>query len=261
MSWYHGRTVLITGASGGIGEAMARQLAAPGVTLLLSARSEAALDRLAEALRQQGAEAHVFPQDLAQPEGARALYRSVEEAGLTVDVLVNNAGFGTQGLFQENDLETYEEMLTLNVTALVSLTRLCLPGMLARGSGGVLNVASTAAFTPVPRFAVYAASKSFVKEFSQALHEELRGSGVHVTCLAPGPTATGFFDRAALSGVPGGRAAATPEDVARDGIEALARNRRVKVSGLVNRLSALAAGLAPTALTLKAARRMMEGMR
>ncbi len=259
MRSYHSRTVLVTGASGGIGEAAARQLARGGARLLLTARSEDALERLADELRRLGADAEVLAHDLGTPGAAHTLYERVTEAGHTVDVLVNNAGFGKLGAFAEGDAEVYEQMVTLNVTNLVALTRLCLPGMLRRGTGGVLNVASTAAFQPVPSFAVYAASKAFVKSFTEALHAEVEGSGVAVTCLCPGPTSTGFFDRADMSGVPGGRPPETPEKVARVGLEALLENERLVVSGLTNKVTAVAARFVPTKAILAVGKRLMQG--
>jgi len=258
MDWYRNRTVLITGASSGIGEAMARLLAPAGATLLLTARSADKLDGLAEVARQRGARAEAFPLDLAEPGAAHTLFERVEAAGHAVDVVVNNAGYALHGPVASHDARAYEDMLTLNVTNLVALTRLALPGMLARRSGGVLNVASTAAYQPVPHLAAYAASKAFVKAFTEALHAELRGTGVHATCLSPGPTETGFFDRAEMAAAPGGLAGASPERVARDGLAALAVNRRAKVSGRRNALIAFSSRFAPTAVVLRVGERLMR---
>jgi uncharacterized protein len=259
MDWYRNHTVLITGASGGIGEAMARLLApTPGVTLLLTARSGARLDRLAEEFRQRGARVETFPLDLARAGAAHALFEQVETAGHAVDVLVNNAGYGLGGAVVEQEAEAYEDMLTLNVTNLVALTRLVLPGMLARGRGGVLNVASTAGYQPIPYLAVYAASKAFVRAFTSGLHAELRDTGVHATCLAPGPTDTRFLERADMSAMPSGFASASPERVARDGLRALAANRRMKVSGRWNGAVALAAHFTPTRIVLRVGARLMQ---
>lgn len=258
MTSYHGRTVLVTGASSGIGEAAARQLARDGAHLLLTARSEERLHELAEEFGHLGAEAHVFAHDLGEPGAAEALYDRITEAGHEVDVLINNAGFGKLGGFEDSEAATYEGMITLNVTNLVGLTRRFLPAMTRRGSGGILNVASTAGFQPVPNFAVYAATKAFVLSFSQALHAEVEGTGVAVTCLSPGPTSTGFFDRADMDGVPGGREAETPEKVARLGLEALLANERSVISGTRNAVMALATRFAPTKLVLEVGKRMMQ---
>ena len=258
MKSYHSRTVLITGASSGIGEAMARQLARDGAHLLLTARSEEQLERLADEFRGIGAQAEVFAHDLGEPGAAQTLYERITEAGHSPDVLINNAGFGKLGEFVEFDAATSENMITLNVTNLVALTRLCLPDMLHRGTGGVLNVASTAAFQPVPYFAVYGATKAFVLSFSEALSAEVAGSGVHVTCLCPGPTSTGFGDRADIGNLGGGRAVDTPEKVARIGLEALLENERTQVVGAVNTAVAFATRFAPTKLILEAGKRVMK---
>ena len=258
MKSYHSRTVLVTGASSGIGEAFARQLARDGAHLLLTARSEDALDRLAEEFRGLGAQADVFAHDLGTPGAAATLYERVTEAGHSVDVLVNNAGFGKLGDFDAFDAATYESMITLNVTNLVALTRLCLPDMIRRGTGGVLNVASTAAFQPVPYFAVYGATKAFVLSFSEALSAEVADSGVHVSCLCPGPTTTGFAERADMGNMGGGRVVDTAEKVARVGLEALLDNERTQVVGAVNTAVAFATRFAPTKLILEAGKRVMK---
>ncbi len=257
MKSYSGQTVLITGASSGIGEAMARQLADSGARLLLTSRSDDALNRLTDEFRELGTDAEVFAHDLGVPGAAQALYDRITEAGHTIDVLINNAGFGKLGEFVEYEAEVYDEMVMLNVMNLVALTRLYLPGMLQRETGGVLNVASTAAFQPVPHFAVYAATKAFIKSFTEALHAEIEGSGVAVTCLCPGPTETRFFERADMRGAPGGLLAETPEKVAHDGLDALLRNQRTEVSGLGNVVGAFATRLVPTRTLLAVLKRMM----
>jgi short-subunit dehydrogenase len=149
-------------------------------------------------------------------------------------------------------------MITLNVTNLVALTRLFLPTMIERGTGGVLNVASTAAFQPVPHFAVYAASKAFVLSFTEALHAEVENTGVAVTTLCPGPTSTGFFDAADMDGSPGGRPTETPEKVARVGLEALLKNERTTISGALNTLTAFATRFVPKKVILEVGKRMMQ---
>lgn len=243
MNTLHDKTILITGASGGIGAAMAREAAAPSVTLLLTARSEDKLHTLADEVRERGADADVFPQDLSRPGAADTLYERITEAGYTVDVLINNAGFGKMGPFEAYESETYEQMVTLNVTNLVTLTRRCLPDMLEKEEGGILNIASTAAYQPLPHFAVYSATKSFVLNFSQALYGEYKDRGVTVSCLSPGTTDTNFAERANSSAfVPKGE---SPEKVARSGLDALLRRKRAKVSGLSNAISAVVGRLAP----------------
>ena len=223
---------------------MARQLADPTVTILLTARSEEALRAVAAELDTHGADAHVFPRDLSAPGADAALYEAISEAGFAPEVLVNNAGFGMLGRFESASAQTYADLLTLNVTALTGLTRRCLPYMLGTGDAGILNVASTAAYQPLPYFAVYAASKSYVLNFSQALHAECSGRDVTVTCLSPGPTRTGFQARAGSKDmVPG--TPESPEKVARLGLRALLAGKHAVVSGAGNKAGALLGRLAP----------------
>ncbi|MEM6783051.1 MAG: SDR family oxidoreductase [Bacteroidota bacterium] len=257
MNSYYGQTVLVTGASSGIGEAMARQLAFQQARLLLTARSEATLESLADEFRRAGAEVHVFAHDLGEAGSAEALYERVTAAGHEVDVLINNAGFGYVGAFAEQGAASVEGMATLNMTSLTVLARLFLPGMLARGRGGVLNVASTASYQPIPMMSVYAATKAYVRSFSEALASEVRGTGVAVTCLCPGPTATAFADEAGMSDK-FFRVAETAEKVAAVGLDALLRGKRTIVSGLPNKVGAVASRFVPTGPTLAVARRLIE---
>ncbi|MEM8602149.1 MAG: SDR family oxidoreductase [Bacteroidota bacterium] len=257
MDSYYGQTVLVTGASSGIGEAMARQLAFQQARLLLTARSEDKLEALAAEFRRAGAEAHVFAHDLGEAGAAEALYERVTEAGHEVDVLINNAGFGYVGPFADQAAAGVEGMATLNMTALTVLTRLFLPAMAARGHGGVLNVASTASYQPIPLMSVYAATKAYVRSFSEALAAEVRDSGVAVTCLCPGPTATAFADEAGMSDK-FFRVAETAEKVASVGLDALLQGKRTVVSGLTNKVGAVASRLVPTGPTLTIARRIIE---
>jgi short-subunit dehydrogenase len=192
---YHmAETVVITGASSGVGLEMARLFAQDGATPILVARREKTLEQLAGELRQRfGVEPQIVPLDLADPASPQLLFDTLQARGLEVDVLVNNAGFGQVGKFAKLPLERQLDMVQVNVTTLTALTRLFLPAMLARGRGGVLNVGSTAGFQPGPGMAVYYATKAFVLSFSQALAEELASTPVRVTCLAPGATQTEFM--------------------------------------------------------------------
>ena len=186
-------TVLITGASSGIGLELARCFAADGSGLILVARNTEALERLAEELRKRHAvPVRVITADLARPEAPGEIFEACGRAGQGVDVLVNNAGFGLHGNFVELPLSRQLEIVQVNISALVALTGLFLPGMRERRRGGILNVGSVAGFLPGPYMAVYFASKAFVGSFSEALHEELRGTGVTVTNLCPGSTETNF---------------------------------------------------------------------
>src|SRR5258707_522371 len=194
-------TALVTGASSGIGLELARRLAADGHDLVVIARRAAALDALvAEVTRAYGVKATAISVDLAQPAGARHIYDELLRAGTTIDVVVNNAGFGLQGAVAKLPLDRQLEMVQVNVTALTELTRLFLPGMLERNRGGVLNVGSTAGFQPGPMMAVYYATKAYVVSFTEALAEEVAGSALRISCLAPGPTATGFAQEGKMTG-------------------------------------------------------------
>jgi len=186
-------TVLITGASSGIGLELAKCFAADKSNLILVARNTAAMAALATELRREHQiEVHIITADLALPASPQKIFDELKGRGTVVDVLVNNAGFGLHGEFSELPLRRQLEMVQVNVTALVALTGLFLPGMVARRRGGILNVGSVAGYFPGPRMAVYFSTKAFVRSFSDGLVEELRGTGVTVTNLAPGPTETNF---------------------------------------------------------------------
>jgi hypothetical protein len=227
---------LVTGASSGIGLEIARVLAARGYDLVLSARSKDALDSLAaELAAHHGIAARVVVADLAQIGAAAELHQRIAQAGMPIEVLINNAGFATYGPFADADPEVEREELNVNIVALTELTKLFLTGMLARRSGRILNVASTAAFQAGPLMAVYHASKSYVLHFSEALAEEVRGSGVTVTAVCPGYTATGFQKRARIansklfeSGTP------TAAAVAEIAVDAMFRGRTLVIPGFTN---------------------------
>jgi uncharacterized protein len=242
---------LVTGASAGIGVELARQLA-PDHDLVLTARRTDALEALAAQLRQaHGAVCHVVPADLADPRAPRHLFDTLTNAGITVGVLVNNAGFGDLGEFARADLAKLLSMIQVNVTALTELTGLFLPGMLARGRGAVLNVGSVAGFQPGPLMAVYYATKAYANSFSEALHSELRGTGVTVTVLCPGPVSTEFLDVAgAKSGGSPGQPL-TAADVAAAGLRAMRAGRRLVVPGWRNRLLLALERLLPRGLVIR----------
>ena len=243
-------STLITGASAGLGEGFARALAATGENLILTARRVDRLEALATQLRaKHQIQVHLFPTDLAQPDAPAKLLADIAGAALSVDQLINNAGFGVRGAFAEGDGARQLEMIDLNCRALVALTHRVLPQMVARGSGGILNVASTAAFQPGPWMAVYYATKAFVLSFSEALHEEVRGQGVRVAALCPGPTRTEFADVAGMGDSPLFRAlGSSAEAVVRDGLRALAANQAVRVSGAANLAMAESIRLTPPVL-------------
>ena len=251
------RTALVTGASSGIGAAFARALAARGVaTLVLVARSEDRLEVLAGELRGggHGTRVEVVPADLGDPEAPTRIKAETDGRGLTVDLLVNNAGIGSYGYFDERDAAGEQEIVAVNVAAVVALTRLYLPEMVARGDGAILNVASTAAFQPVPFMTTYAATKAFVLSFSEALWAENRDRGVRVVCLCPGKTGTNFaehlesdrgrFERLRQS---------TSEEVVEGGLRALDGNASFVVVGRANYAGVLAARVLPRSVTARTA--------
>jgi hypothetical protein len=241
-------TVLITGASSGIGRALAHRFARAGSNCILLARSEGALHDLADTLTStHGVEAHVLPADLSVPGVATDIVAELQERGLTVDVLVNNAGFGARGRFANLDAQRQVDMIQVNVTALTQLTRHLLPGMLDRSRGGVLNVASTAAFQPGPHMSVYYATKAYVLSFSEGLAGEVADTNVTATCLAPGPTKTAFMDRADMHGTKLFENASkmTPEAVADTGYEAFRSGRALVVPGWPNKIGAFMVRFTP----------------
>jgi short-subunit dehydrogenase len=251
-------TALITGASAGIGRALAHELARDGYEVLLVARREEALRTLAREISMtHGAPARVFPADLTDPGAAQALFTQLEAEGTVVDVVVNNAGFGAQGTVAEIALDRQLQMIQVNVAALTALTRLFLPAMLARRRGGILNVASTAAFQPGPYMAVYYATKAYVLSFTEALAEEVAGSGLRISCLAPGPTATEFADVAQIEKTPlFARHVMSAADVAREGYRGWKHGRLTVVPGASNRRGVLLVKFAPRAWVRRIVKRL-----
>jgi short-subunit dehydrogenase len=250
-------TVLVTGASSGIGRELARCFAADGAHLILVARKRNALDSLAEELRQAyKTHSEILTADLAQPGTPARIFAHLDTHGTRLDVLVNNAGFGARGAFAQLPAERQLEMLQVNITALTHLTRLFLPGMISRRRGGVLNVASTASFQPGPGMAVYYATKAYVLSFTEAIAEEVLGTGVRLSALCPGPTATNFTEVAGARGSRlFNRAAMSAEAVARIGHRAYRDGQVVAIAGLRNRLLAFSTRLAPRSAVRKIAKR------
>ena len=252
---------MITGASSGIGRELATVIAKDRLDLVLVARRVERLEELATELRQKyGVNVEVVAADLARPGAAERVFEKARAGSGAVDVLVNNAGVGVHGLFAETSLVREIEMIHVNVVALTELTRLCVPGMIERRRGRIVNVASTAAFQPGPLMAVYYATKAHVLSFTEALAEELSGTGVTATALCPGPTRTEFQQKAGFGDVPllKGPLVWDAASVARVGWEGAKRGKRVVVPGFVNRVLALGARLSPRRLTTKIARRLQE---
>jgi len=233
-------TALITGASSGIGLELARIFADHGHDVVLVARSEGKLQSLAAEFQKKGVRAHVVAADLAAADGAKTVVDIVNGRNIVVDVLVNNAGYGLFGSFTETSLDAELAMIHLNVVALTELTKRLVISMVARKSGRILNVASTAAFLPGPLMAVYYATKAYVLSFSEAIANELAGTGVTVTVLAPGPTASGFQAAASLeeSKLVVGKTLATSRDVALAAYEGVMAGEALVIPGLVNKMTA-----------------------
>lgn len=248
---FKGITALVTGASSGIGKAMARVLASEGANLVLVARNLPRLEQEANDLNSRyGGNTQVFAGDLSQPEIPQKLFEFTQQRGLEIDLLVNNAGLGHYGLFETMRPQDIRTMLGLNVQALTSLTHLFLPGMLKRKKGGILNVASTAGFQPIPSLALYAASKAFVVNFSEALWSECKSCGVRVFCLCPGNTLTRFHQTA---GIAKSRMffSASAGDVARFALRKFLRSGRpTAIYGFWNKMMYYAGRLSPRRLTV-----------
>lgn len=244
----HGKSVLITGASSGIGRELARIFAREGYDLVLVARRQSPLQQLARELKERyNSGIRIIIKDLEQPQAAEDIFTELQEAGITLDVLVNNAGFGASGPFSESNLDRDLALLQVNVLALTALTRLFLPAMLKRKQGRILNVASTAAFQPGPYMAAYYASKAYVLSFSEAIAVELQGTGVTVTTLSPGPTVTEFAKRANMRSSMM-KSAFTTQDaraVAESGYKGLMRGKGVVIPGLFNQVGISAVKFLP----------------
>lgn len=252
MSTYPFTSALVTGASSGIGEAMVRRLAAAGVPQVIVARRTDRLDELAAA--HNGIE--VLAADLTTDDGLAAVAARIADTGRPVDLVVNNAGFGTSGLFHELDADRLDREIELNVAALTRLSHAALATMVPRGRGFLLNVSSVASFQPAPKLAVYAATKAYVTSLGESLHQEVRGTGVHVTTLCPGLTRTEFQSvsnsDAYASSYPA-FAWMDADAVAADGLADVARNRALSVPGLIYKGMVAATGVTPRSITRRLA--------
>jgi hypothetical protein len=249
-------TVLVTGASSGIGREFVHRFARAGSDCILLARSEETLHALSDEVESTyDVSAPVLPADLSVPGVADDIAVELQERDLTVDVLVNNAGFGARGVFTDLDAQRQVDMIRVNVTALTHLAHRLLPGMRDRNRGGILNVASTASFQPGPHMTVYYATKAYVLSFSEGLHEEVAEAGPTVTCLAPGPTRTAFSDRAQMDDATLFELGATmsPEAVARIGYEGFRRERALVVPGWPNKIGAFMVRFTPRPVARKLA--------
>jgi short-subunit dehydrogenase len=255
---WQGKWALVTGASAGIGEAFSVELAEAGVNLVLTARRKDRLDSLADRLRAQyGIQVEVVVADLNLADAPQQIFDATEGAGLAVDVLVNNAGFGEYGQFLTSDVSMQVDMVRVNCGAIVHLTRLFLPRMVERRRGDVLIVASTASFQPVPYLATYAATKAFDRVFAEALAQEVKRYGLRVSALCPGPTESEFGQ---VAGVDFGdkRAMQSATEVARLGLEALAQGKHSLIPYLAGRLQVFAQRFVPRGVVVAAVERMFR---
>ena len=255
------KTALVTGASSGFGRELVKLFAQDGYNVILVARSEGELHQVAQGLESEftGCETLVVPQDLSQPDGAQALYDAVQQHGWPVHALVNDAGFGEHGQFMETDLEKELAMIQLNVTALVTLTKLFGRDMVSQGEGRILQLASTVSFMPVPKLSVYAATKAFVLSFSEAIAYELEGTGVTMTALCPGASDTEFFARADAEGANVTETPLSdPAEVAKDGYEAMMKGETRVVSGAMNKLQVYMSNFVPDKLLNVGMSKLME---
>ncbi len=234
------KTVLITGASGGIGKEFAQIFAENKYNLILIARSKEKLNDIAKELESQyQIKVTIIAQDLSKPNTALKVYNEIKEKKIIVDILINNAGFGDFGTFVDEDLDTITEMINLNITTLTEMTSLFVTEMKKRNSGKILNIASTAAFQPLPNFAVYAATKAYVLHFTEALHYELKNTNIGVSVLCPGPTSTGFAKRANAETSNILKNGMNVKKVAKIGYKGLMKNKITIIPGFKNKFTSL----------------------
>ena len=249
---------LITGGSSGIGEAFARRLAEEKHNLVLVSRNQKKLHELCDELMlKHGISAHYVAIDLSESDGPKRVFEETSKHGMEVDLLINNAGFGSMGDFADLDGGRELEMIRLNISALVELTHLYLAPMRARRSGSIINVASTASFQPIPYMATYAATKAFVTSFTEAIAEENRGFGIRISALCPGPTATNFFD--AADAVPfAAKGMQTSEDVVEIGLKGIRDGKPKIISGLRNAIGARLVAFVPNRLITRAVGKYLQ---
>ena len=254
MKNYKNKTILITGASSGIGKAFANTLDSLGAKLILTARSEDKLNEMAKKMNN----AIVISGDLSDQKFPKELYKQVKKNNLNVDILINNAGFGFSGLFLDSSIDNYKDMLNVNVYSLMELSHLFLKDMVERKSGGIINISSLASFQPIPYFSIYAATKSFVTSFTSSLYEEYRDKGIKVLGVCPGYTRTNFNIRAKMQekSVPG--YTMTSQAVVDEALKAYLRNDYLIVNGFINRFARFLISLLPSKLSLKLSKNVIK---
>lgn len=252
------RSVLVTGATSGIGYELSRRFAQNGYNLVLVARNKAKLEQLAKELSQEfPIKAEIIPKDLAVTQASEEIFAELQSKSIHIDILVNNAGFNEYGLFSETNLHKELELIQVNLISLTCLTKLLLPGMLSKNFGKILNVGSTGSFVPGPLNAVYCATKAYVLSFSEAIDEELRGTGVTVTTLCPGATKTEFAQRAKMEDTKLFQGSMmTAKEVSEIGYHALMQGKTIAIPGCANKLTICSLRLSPR----KMIRKMVKGM-
>ena len=249
MNYYKGKTILITGASSGIGEAFANTLDKLGAKLILTARSKDKLEQMVSSMNN----AVSIPGDLSKKEFPQELYAKVNEMKLKVDILINNAGFGYSGKFLDNSMVNYNEMINLNICSLTHLTHLFMKDMIENKSGGIINISSLASFQPIPFFSIYAATKAFVTSFTLSLYEEYREKNIKILGVCPGYTKTNFNKRAQMNSVPVAGYLMSSQEVVDQSLKAYKKGRFLIINGKVNRFAKLFTSLLPKKWSLKMA--------
>jgi len=249
MNYYKDKTILITGASSGIGEAFANTLDKLGAKLILTARSKDKLEQMVSSMNN----AVSIPGDLSKKEFPQELYAKVNEMKLKVDILINNAGFGYSGKFLDNSMINYNEMINLNICSLTHLTHLFMKDMIENKSGGIINISSLASFQPIPFFSIYAATKAFVTSFTLSLYEEYRGKNIKILGVCPGYTKTNFNKRAQMNSVPVAGYLMSSQEVVDQSLKAYKKGRFLIINGKVNRFAKLFTSLLPKKWSLKMA--------
>lgn len=255
------KTALITGASGGIGLELSGIHAKQGGNLVLVARNKSRLDEIkSEFETKYKVSVYTIGKDLSVADSAKEVYEEVKKQNISVDYLINNAGFGDYGLFAETDWEKEKRMIHLNITTLTQLTKLFLPDLIKQGGGKIMNLGSTASFQPGPLMAVYFATKAYVLSFSEALNNEVADKGITVTALCPGLTESGFVDAAAMnkSKMAKNKKIPTSKEVAEYGYKAMMKGKSVAIHGFMNRIMANSGKFAPRKLTVKITRSLLE---
>ena len=249
MERYKDKTILITGASSGIGEEFAKRLDQLGANLVLTARSEDKLLKLAATMNN----AHVIAGDLSKKEFPEELYSKIKNKGIDIDILINNAGFGYSGKFLDTSMQNYEEMINLNICSLTHLTHLFLKDMVLNNKGGIINISSLASFQPIPYFSIYAATKAFVTSFTLSLYEEYREKNVRILGVCPGYTKTNFNKRAHMSSKPVAGYLMSSKEVVNESLKAYQKGKFIIINGKINRFAKLFTSLIPRKWSLKMA--------